>query len=108
MRPLLAACLLAALPACMVSAHQEPWAPVVLRADPTVSHPDNEVFVYVDDVYRGNLVDGAFRMYLTLEPHQLEVHFPGHEPLERTVTLTDADYPDGIELVVAPPGDEPR
>jgi hypothetical protein len=108
MRLLLASGLMALLPSCVVAGHAEPWAPVVLRTDPAAWHPNNEVFVYVDDVYRGNLVDGAFRMYLTLEPHRLEVHFPGHEPLERTVTLTDADYPDGIELVVAPPGEEPR
>ena len=108
MRSLLAAVLLTALPACVAAAREEPWAPLVLRTDPSAWHPGNEVFVYVDDVYRGNLVDGAFRMYLTLEPHKLEMHFPGHEPLERTVTLTDADYPDGIELVVTPPGDGSR
>ena len=81
---------------------------MVLRTDPAAWNVDNEVFVYVDDVYRGNLVDGAFRMYLTLEPHRLRVEYPALEPLERTITLTQADYPEGIELDVTPPLDGPR
>jgi len=102
-RTLLSSCLLVLLPACVASARKEPWAPVELRTDPALWNVDNEVFVYVDDVYRGNLVDGVFRIFLTLEPHQMRVHFPGRQPWEREVTLTDADYPEGIVLVLAPP-----
>ena len=95
-------CLTALLAACVVVHSEEPWAPVVLRVDTAVVHPDTEVFVYVDDVYRGNLVDGSFRIFLTLEPHDLRVHFPGAEPWEQTLTLTPSDYPGGRTILVAP------
>lgn len=68
-------------------------------------HPENEIFVYVNDVYRGNLVDGRFRIYLNLEAHDLRVHFPGHEPVEQRIVLTPADYPGGLQLVIAPPAE---
>jgi hypothetical protein len=70
--------------------------------DTTAVHPDTEGFVYVDDVYRGNLVDGHFRIFLTLEPHDVRVEFPGLEAWEETITLTEAEYPGGRLCVIAP------
>jgi len=103
MRTLIVSGLLALLPACVVAPHKAAWAPVQLSVDTTQVHPDNEVFVYVDDVYRGNLVDGTFRIFLTLESHDLRVHFPAGEPWEQSITLSPADYPHGLTIVVPPP-----
>ena len=101
-RNLAALLLLTASASCVATARQEPWAPVELRLDQDAIHPSTEAFVYVDDEYRGNFVDGRFRVFLTLQPHLVRVHLPGGEPWERSVTLTRAEYPAGRVVVVSP------
>ena len=98
----LMALVLAACASCLAVASREPWAPLDLRIDAAHTGLGDDAYVYVDGDYRGNFVDGRFRIYLTLEPHVVRVHAAGCEEWRQTVTLTRAEYPGGREVVVRP------
>ena len=87
---------------CTAVASKEPWAPVQLTLDEQVVGAQHEAFVYVDGLYRGNFVDGKFKLYLTLEAHEVKVEAPGFEAWTRSVELGRQQYPDGTALVVTP------
>lgn len=83
------------------------WVPVELNLDDKAVHPGAEAYVYVDGGYRGNFVDGRFRIYLTLDEHLLRVYLPGYEEWLQPLVLTAAEFPAGKTFVVSPVLEQP-
>jgi hypothetical protein len=95
------ACLALAFCACVVVPGEEPWAPLELRLGP---HAGGECWVYVDELYRGNFVDGSFRIYLTAGAHTVRVHGPGDRLWQREVMMPSPPAP--MRLTVQPASGE--
>lgn len=84
----------------------EPWGTLTVAPTPAQSA------VYVDGVFAGRGVTEL--PYQVLGPHTVRVTAPGHEPLERTVTLAGSGYtlapaleplaPRPVTIVSEPPG----
>jgi hypothetical protein len=87
---------------CVIVSKAEPWAPLSLTLDDQVVGPHNEAFVYVDGDYCGNFVDGKFKLYLTLEPHEVKVCTTGFQDWVAPVAMDRNAYPDGTSMLVTP------